>query len=215
MKKTVLLILLLSSFGSSESTQTILLKNEIIELEFVNIKIDEIEFVQSDELIVTSESDIKISTVFKNDVVTITANHEVEMKLYLPQDKTYIYQDEGAQIVFDKEKVTINADDGDEIIFIDGQLSVSDGDGESVVIDKNGIFVKSNDETVVIDSNGIVINSDDEKVEISGFWGKIVGGFIQTITGVTLEVVGKNSTEVMKLIINEQDGEENSNQISY
>ena len=138
-----------------------------------------------------------------------------EMKLYLPQDKTYIYQDEGAQIVFDKEKVTINADDGDEIIFIDGQLSVSDGDGESVVIDKNGIFVKSNDETVVIDSNGIVINSDDEKVEISGFWGKIVGGFIQTITGVTLEVVGKNSTEVMKLIINEQDGEENSNQISY
>ena len=204
MKKITVLILLLSVIGLNANVQKVVLKGNEIELSFENVKIGKIEFIKGKKLIVDCKKDEAVNIEKVAGKFIIFSEMEVKINLKLPENKTYLYTDKDAKIAFNAEKVTIIADDGTEVDFIDGELFVN-SENENVQIGKNGIFVDGNDEIVEISSDGIFVKSDDDNVELTGFFGKLLGGFIGMVTSGAMNLVADNPAKFMKLIINEVD----------
>ena len=113
---------------------------------------------------------------------------------------------EDAKCEFNAEKVVIYSDDGEIVEFSGGNLIVTESDGSKVVeIGSEGIFVTSDDEVVEISSRGIIVETDDESKHLTGFWGKLLGGFIKLVAKSSISLVGKDPGKLMKQIINDKD----------
>jgi hypothetical protein len=111
-------------------------------------------------------------------------------------------------VKFNVQIVTIETDDGELIEFKDGFMTIIEDDGSKIVeIGPEGIFVTDDDEIVEISSRGIIVETEDEDKHLTGFWGRLLGGFVKIIAKSTISVVSKDPGRLMKYIINEDHGE--------
>lgn len=213
MKKIfTLLILLATVFAVAE--QTVQVDGEEIRLQFENIIIKKLSFIDGDEIIIngkTKNVDFKV----EENLLLITAESEENIKLELPAAKKYVYEMEDGVVHFDQEQVLVTKNDGEVIQFKDGNLLVLDGEETRVEIGKDGIFVLEDDQKVEINSQGIIIDSDSEYKELTGFWGKLLGGFIKMVVKGSVSMIGKNPEVIMKSIINEENDEYYDYDISF
>jgi len=107
---------------------------------------------------------------------------------------------------FDSQIVEVITEDGENIKFENGSLQILDDD-ENLVIEINdeGIFVEDDGEKVIIDSEGIFVKDGDEEKNIHNFWGKLLSGFVRSITGGVMSLAGDSSERIVRHIINDND----------
>ncbi|MBC8526287.1 MAG: hypothetical protein H8D22_05365, partial [Candidatus Cloacimonetes bacterium] len=76
-------------------------------------------------------------------------------------------------------------------------------------INNKGIFVNNENEKVEISSKGIIFKCEDEDIELTGFFGKLLGGFIKVVVKTAISTVADTPEKVAKCIINSDLKNEN------
>jgi len=188
----------------SAISQDVLVKDKNIILEFENIRLKDIEFVDSNKIEIehAKKADVIISkekgkVIIKSDVMT-------KIDLLLPMDRLYTLNKDGNKIEFNENKVSIYEGKNKIVEFRDGGLFVTDND-ETVEISSEGIIVNDKDEYVEISSRGIIVDTPDDNQNLTGFWGQLLGGAINFITKISIGWIGNNPEFIVKHIVNDKD----------
>jgi hypothetical protein len=209
MKKALLIVILIViSIILMAVTERVIALDEEIELIFKNVKIKDIEFYDQNEVEVDFSKSDDVKVTKEKNVIRISSDDHAKISLRLPEKKDYIYKTEDTIVKFNVQIVTIETDDGELIEFKDGSMTIIEDDGSKIVeIGPEGIFVTDDDEIVEISSRGIIVETEDEDKHLTGFWGRLLGGFVKIIAKSTISVVSKDPGRLMKYIINDDDGE--------
>ncbi len=202
MRSILVIIMLTAALTLSAVTQEVLIKEKNITLEFDNIHIKDIEFIDGDKIEIEHAKNADVSIVKDKQKVMISSEVSAKIDLLLPLDKIYTLIEDGGRIEFDESSVTIFEDGNKVVEFRDGGLFVTD-DGGTVEISSEGIIVNDDDEHVEISSRGIIVESTDETQHITGFWGQLLGGAINFITRHSIGWIGNNPGFIVKHIIND------------
>ncbi|MCK4655067.1 MAG: DUF4097 family beta strand repeat protein [Candidatus Cloacimonetes bacterium] len=207
MKKVMLiLVLMVISMILIAITEKVAMRSDKIELIFDNVKIKDISFYPEKEIEVNYSKSDEVTVVKEKNVLKVSSGNYAKVSLKLPETKDYIYRLEDAKCEFNAEKVVIYSDDGEIVEFSGGNLIVTESEGSNrVEVGSEGIFVTSDDEVVEISSRGIIVETDDESKHLTGFWGKLLGGFIKLVAKSSISLVGKDPGKLMKQIINDKD----------
>ena len=206
MKSILVMIMVTAVLTLSAVTQDVLIKEKSITLEFENIHIKEIEFVEGNVIEIESAKNVDIEIIHEKGKLIIKSEEVAKIELELPMDKTYLLFDDEGKIEFNENRVTIT-DGGKTVVeFRDGGLFVTD-DEETVEISADGIIVNDEDEYVEISSRGIIVDTADEQQQITGFWGQLLGGAINFITKHSIGWIGNNPGFIIKHIVNDGDYE--------
>ncbi|MBN1949328.1 MAG: DUF4097 family beta strand repeat protein [Candidatus Cloacimonetes bacterium] len=201
-----LMFLLLASLTLPAITQEFQLTADTVTLEFENIKIRDIIFHKSDQVKLRYDSKEEVQVEAGYDRLKITAPHEAGIKLYLPDQKTYVYHRDNSVYTFTPRRMSILGAEGELIEFDEKRLIVQK-DGTSLVeISERGIMVEDDDEKVTIGKEGIIVQSDDEDTQLTGFWGKLLGSVIKSIAHTSVTYAGKRPEKIARLVIND-DGD--------
>ncbi|MBN2460878.1 MAG: hypothetical protein JXB60_04665, partial [Candidatus Cloacimonetes bacterium] len=209
MRKWFILYLIVVNISLFAIIKSVAPQAEEIELVFNNVKIKSLEFIDENEFRIDAKKSTGVDITIDNNKVIFTAPEMTRVKLELPSFKKYLYRSDDGVCRFDSEHLIIEAEDGELIEFKDGNLLIIDEDKTRVEVGEKGIYVFENDETVEISSRGIIVDGEEEYKEITGFWGKLLGGVITAITRGSMHAVGKRPEKIMKYMINDQDDEEN------
>ena len=209
MKKALfIVILIVISIILMAVTERVIALDEEIELIFKNVKIKDIEFYDQNEVEVDFSKSDDVKVTKEKNVIRISSDEHAKISLRLPETKDYIYKTEDTIVKFNVQIVTIETDDGDLIEFKDGFMTIIEDDGSQIVeIGPEGVFVTDDDEIVEISSRGIIVETEDEDKHLTGFWGRLLGGFVKLIAKSTISVVSKDPGRLMKYIINDDDSE--------
>lgn len=207
---TVILCLSVSTITVSANLKTLVIPNieeRYIELVFKNVSIDQLSFHSKSQLKVQSEDQSNVTLEKQADKIVISAEDETEIKVWLPEDKVYNYrfiEDEELVCTFSPDSLIITQNEKPIVILKDGEVLVQDPEQPKakVSITKEGIFVEDEQDKVVIDSEGIFVQSDDDKVEISGPFGKLLGGFVEAIVNAIISDIEEDVSAAAELIIN-------------
>ena len=205
MKSILVAIILTAVLTLSAVTQDVLIKEKDITLEFDNIHIKDIEFIDGNMIEIEHAKNADLMIDKDKQKVIIKAENLAKIDLLLPLDKTYTLIEDGGRIEFNENSVTIFEGGNKVVEFRDGGLFVTD-DGGTVEISSEGIIVNDDDEHVEISSRGIIVESTDETQHITGFWGQLLGGAINFITRHSIGWIGNNPGFIVKHIINDDDG---------
>jgi urease accessory protein UreE len=182
-------------------TERVIALDEEIELIFKNVKIKDIEFYDQNEVEVDFSKSDDVKVTKEKNVIRISSDDYAKVSLHLPETKNYIYKTEDAVVKFNVQIVTIETDDGDLIEFKDGSMTVIEDNGSQIVeIGPEGIFVTDDDEIVEISSRGIIVETEDEDKHLTGFWGRLLGGFVKLIAKSSISVVSKDPGR-MKMMV--------------
>lgn len=208
--KIIIMILLLLSFVNSVlyalTKEVSLKKYDEVELVFSGVTLDNISFYPKNDLITEWDKHENVKIETKRNLICFSSEDKAEVSLWLPDDKTYIYRfrDEEDVICKFNNETVIFSKEGDKVLtYKDGEFFIKDDEDNSAVkICKEGIFVTEGDEKVEISSEGIIVQSEDEDVNLTGFWGKLLGGFIKVVVNAGLSTIGDTPEEVAKSIIN-------------
>jgi len=204
MKRYILVIVILMFLISlSAAEQDVMVKENKLMLEFHNIQIDDIEFVDGDVVNIEHSDKDKVQIELNDGTLKITSDKLSDIDLELPNSKLFVIQKDGARIEFSESRVSILDNERTLVEFRDGGLFVTD-DGETVEISADGIIVDDNEDHVEISSRGIIVDTPDEQQNITGFWGQLLGGAINFITKHTIGWIGNNPGFIIKHIINDR-----------
>ena len=204
MKSILVMIMVTAVLTLSAVTQDVLVKEKNITLEFENIHIKDIEFIDGNKIEIEHAKKADVTMVIEKNKVIIKAENSAKIDLLLPTEKIYTLIEDGAKIEFNESRVTIIEGEDKVVEFRDGGLFVTDG-GETVEISSEGIIVNDGDEYIEVSSRGIIVESPDETQHITGFWGQLLGGAINFITRHSVGWIGNNPGFIIKHIINDDD----------
>ncbi len=206
------LILLVSTVVFGGELKKIQCPSSLVTLEFNNVKLKKVEFVDDSYISYKVVNDsFKVNVKVNSDkVIFASKNPKIRAKisLYLPKSKTYeTFIQKTQRCKFDNQKIEAEIGDEQRVIITKGVVKVLDEDNNQIVkVGKGGIYVNDKDELVKIDDNGIFIKSSDEDVKnYNGFWAKLlaktISGFTSFVMDLSLKDIGKNVAK----IINEQN----------
>lgn len=199
-------ILLLASLALPAVTQEFQVTADTVTLEFENIKIRDIIFHKSDLVKLRYDRQEEVQVEAGYDRLRITAPHDAGIKLYLPDQKTYVYHRDNSVFTFTPSGMSILGAEGELVEFDEKHLIVQK-DGTSLVeISERGIMVEDDDEKVTIGKEGIIVQSDEEDTQLTGFWGKLLGSVIKSIAHTSVSYAGKRPEKIARLVIND-DGD--------
>ncbi|MBT3756422.1 MAG: hypothetical protein HOG24_09100 [Candidatus Cloacimonetes bacterium] len=205
MKRSIFIMMMLAAvIGLSAVTQEVLMNEKNIILEFDNVNIKEIEFIEGNVIVIEHSKNFDVEIIQEKGKMIVKSENIAKVELELPIEKTYTLMENEAKIEFDYSRVTIIEDETTVVEFRDGGLFVTEGE-DTVEISADGIIVHDDDEHVEISSSGIIIDSPDEQQRITGFWGQLLGGAINFITKHSIGWIGNNPGFIVKHIVN--DGE--------
>lgn len=204
MKSILVMIMVMAVITLSAVTQDVLIKEKNITLEFENIHIKAIEFIDGNKIEIEHAKKVDVIIVKEKGKVIIKAENSAKINLLLPTEKIYTLIEDGGKIEFNESRVTIFEGENKVVEFRDGGLFVTDGE-ETVEISSEGIIVNDGDEYVEISSRGIIIETPDETQYITGFWGQLLGGAISFVTKHSVGWIGNNPGFIVKHIINDDD----------
>jgi len=92
---------------------------------------------------------------------------------------------------------------------LDGTLTVTDENATEVVkIGKDGIWIDGEDGHVEIGENGIIVE-DEDNTNLSGFWGRLLGGFVRMVVKASISHVGESPEKIVKYFVNEKIDDNN------
>jgi len=210
---TLIMLSLLTAELNATTQEVSLKKLKEVELVFNGVTIDKISFYPENDLIAKYDKHENVKIETKGNKVYLSSEDKAEIKLYLPESKTYIYnfkKNEDVICKFNSEKLVVS-DKGEEIVkYKDGEFLVYNReDSTKVKINKDGILVSDNEENVKIDSEGIIIQGEDENIELTGFFGKLLSGFIEVVVKTSISAVADTPEKVAKCIINSDLKNEN------
>ncbi|RLC51223.1 MAG: hypothetical protein DRH79_06505 [Candidatus Cloacimonadota bacterium] len=207
MKRSLVALLLFTSLSLIAVTESFKFKTDDIQLELENVILKDVEFHKSDLIEVRYDDSAEIKFEQSAQVLSIMAQKEkTKIRLYLPQDKKYMYENSDGICTFDKKTLNFDADDAFIIISEDG-LKVKDySDGDCVIINDDGIIVDNSDEQICITDSGVHIEGD-ESIHIEGLLGFIVGAFVKGVSNAALSSIGKTPDRIFKYIVNNEDEE--------
>jgi len=200
----IITVLLLSVFFLHGVQEEFSFSEQEVLLKFENVKVKDISFYDGNEVIVkyAQKDELKIEIV--DNLLSLSSRYEARISLKLPDNKTYRFSKDGVSCFFNIEMLEINT--GDEIVrFTRDKLEVFENDNTKVEIGERGILVLDDDQRVEISSEGIIVEGDEYK-ELTGFWGKMLGGLIKTIVKTSVSLVGKSPEKIAKHIINNDEG---------
>ena len=204
MKSIFVMIMVTAVITLSAVTQDVLVKDKNITLEFENIHIKNIEFIDSNKIEIEHAKNTDVEIVKEKNKVIFKADRTAKIDLLLPLEKIYTLIEDGGKIEFNENRVTIIEGEEKVVEFRDGGLFVTE-DGGTVEISSEGIIVNDGDEFVEVSSRGIIVESTDETKHITGFWGQLLGGAINFITKHSVGWIGNNPGFIVKHIINDDD----------
>lgn len=204
MKSIFVMIMVTAVITLSAVTQDVLVKDKNITLEFENIHIKDIEFIDSNKIEIEHAKNTDVEIVKEKNKVIFKADRTAKIDLLLPLEKIYTLIEDGGKIEFNENRVTIIEGEEKVVEFRDGGLFVTE-DGGTVEISSEGIIVNDGDEFVEVSSRGIIVESPDETKHITGFWGQLLGGAINFITKHSVGWIGNNPGFIVKHIINDDD----------
>ena len=206
MKSILVMIMVTAVITLPAVTQDVLVKEKNVTLEFENIHIKDIEFIDSNKIEIEHAKNTDVEIMKEKNKVIFKADETAKIDLLLPLGKTYSLIEEGGKIEFNENRVTIIEGKEKVVEFRDGGLFVTE-DGGTVEISSEGIIVNDDNEHVEISSRGIIVESPDETQHITGFWGQLLGGAINFITKHSVGWIGNNPGFIVKHIINDDDYE--------
>ena len=206
MKSILVMIMVTAVITLPAVTQDVLVKEKNVTLEFENIHIKDIEFIDSNKIEIEHAKNTDVEIMKEKNKVIFKADKTAKIDLLLPLGKTYSLIEEGGKIEFNENRVTIIEGKEKVVEFRDGGLFVTE-DGGTVEISSEGIIVNDGDEFVEVSSRGIIVESPDETQHITGFWGQLLGGAINFITKHSVGWIGNNPGFIVKHIINDDDYE--------
>lgn len=195
---TVLAIFALSLFAGDTSYR--LPANEV-ELCLENITIRSIEFSSESTMTVNAKGDVNVHV--DGSKVYISAAENEKAKLVLPDYITYNYSKNGLSCEFTSSSALCITEDNEIIEFADGQMVIRNAEGELIKIGKEGVLINDGGDRVEISSDGIIVEDEDDNKQITGFWGKLLGGVINSVVKISIGKIAENPGEIMKSIINE------------
>ncbi len=204
MRSIFVMIMVTAVITLSAVTQDVLVKDKNITLEFENIHIKDIEFIDSNKIEIEHAKNTDVEIVKEKNKVIFKADRTAKIDLLLPLEKIYTLIEDGGKIEFNENRVTIIEGEEKVVEFRDGGLFVTE-DGGTVEISSEGIIVNDGDEFVEVSSRGIIVESPDETKHITGFWGQLLGGAINFITKHSVGWIGNNPGFIVKHIINDDD----------
>jgi len=205
MKRSIIVVIMISAaLLLSAVTQDITVKEKALTLEFDNVFIKDIVFVDGNDIVIDHAKDAKVIISKDKQVINIKAEDYAKIKLEFPIGKIYTLIVDGGKVEFNENRVSIFEDNVKKVEFRDGGLFITD-DGENVEISSDGILVNSGDEFVEVSSRGIIVETPEESQHITGFWGQLLGGAINLITKSTIGWIGNNPGYIVKHMINDDD----------
>jgi len=202
MRSLLITIMLTAVLMLSAVTQEVLVKGDTVTLEFENIHLKDVEFIDSNKIMIEHGKKADVEIIREEQKVKFLADSMTKIKLLLPLSKTYTLGEEDGKIEFNEKRVSIFEGKNKVVEFRDGGLFVTDND-ETVEISSEGIIVNDEDEYVEISSRGIIVESSDENQHITGFWGQLLGGAINFITKFSIGWIGNNPGFIVKHIVND------------
>ncbi|MDP8201902.1 MAG: hypothetical protein P9M11_07140 [Candidatus Tenebribacter burtonii] len=204
MKSILVMIMITAVLTLSAVTQDVFVNEKNVTLEFENIHIKDIEFIDGNKIEIEHTKNTDVEIVKEKNKIIFKADKTAKINLLLPLEKIYTFFEDGGKIEFNENRVTIIEGEEKVVEFRDGGLFVTDND-ETVEISSEGIIVNDADEHVEISSRGIIVESSDENQHITGFWGQLLGGAINFITRHSVGWIGNNPGFIIKHIINDDD----------
>jgi len=204
MKSILVMIMVTAVLTLSAVTQDVLVKEKNVTLEFENIHIKDIEFIDGNKIEIEHTKNTDVEIVKEKNKIIFKADKTAKINLLLPLEKIYTFFEDGGKIEFNENRVTIIEGEEKVVEFRDGGLFVTE-DGGTVEISSEGIIVNDGDEFVEVSSRGIIVESPDETQHITGFWGQLLGGAINFITRHSVGWIGNNPGFIIKHIINDDN----------
>ena len=175
MRSILVMIMVTAVLTLLAVTQDVLIKEKNVILEFENIHIKDIKFIDSNKIEIEHAKNTDVEIVKEKNKVIFMADKSAKIDLLLPLGKIYSLIKDGAKIEFTESRVTIFEGKNKVVEFRDGGLFVTDGS-----------------ETVEISSEGIIVNDGDEYVEVSSrgsLWNHLMKQSILLDSGVNFWVV--------------------------
>ena len=184
--------------------QKVHIKANEIELKFENVKIKNIEFYSGKDVEI-DYTDQVVTVVKQDNLITISSDDLSKISVKLPENKKYIlHLEEGKICKFDIEQVEFTGDDGEILRFKDGTLTVMDNNEKTIVtVGADGIFVEDDGEYVEISEKGIIVEGEDN-TNLTGFWGKLLGGFVRAVVKTSINYIGKSPERIVKYLVNHE-----------
>jgi hypothetical protein len=205
MKRSLVVLILLTSLSLIAVTESFEFKAEDIQLELENVILKDVEFHKSDFIEVKYNDKAEIKFEQSTQILSIKAlKEDTKIRLYLPQDKKYLYENDDGICKFDDETLNFDAEDAFIIISETG-IKVNDySGGDSVIINDEGIFVNDDEQYVRVTNTGVHIEGDDP-IHIEGLLGFVVGTFVKNVTNLALSSIGRSPDRIFKYIVNNED----------
>lgn len=210
MKRMVFCITLLVVFATVlfSAQQEIELPKGEVELQFDNVKLRDLTFIDSKNARIISEDKDEVKVTLEKQILRIASSKPVKIALELPKNKTYTFEKAKLSSRFTDTMVTLHDRTEDAIVVLkDKTLSVEKTDGTKVAeISPEGIFAYEDDQIVTIGKEGIIIEGDGKDKQFTGFWGKMLGTFVRLITGGVMSVVDSSPEKIIADVVNDEQG---------
>ncbi|MBC8526198.1 MAG: hypothetical protein ISS28_00855 [Candidatus Cloacimonetes bacterium] len=213
---TLIMLSLLTAEIQAATQEVSLKKLKEVELVFNGVTLDNILFYPKNDLITKYDKHENVKIESKGNKVYLSSEDEAKIKLWLPENKTYIYRfrkkdNDNVICKFNPDTLVVLLNGKKILTFKDKKYLIQDVDEDStkIRINNKGIFVNNENEKVEISSKGIIVKGEDENVELTGFFGKLLGGFIKIIVKASISAVGDTPEKVAKHIINSDLKNEN------
>ncbi|MCF7912790.1 MAG: DUF4097 domain-containing protein [Candidatus Cloacimonetes bacterium] len=210
MKKYGFIILILAVFSlliAKGSTEVFKFTQELIELSFDNVKVEQVSFISGSELEVKSDFEGVIYNQDKHYLGISSPKKKAKIWLKLPAKKKYHVSIGDGNFYFDQEGLKLITNEGQEF-FVDGKILRVIDEGQEVLVYKNGdLVISENDgDIVTINNEGITTVKDgfgrnDEN--LTNFWGKTLAAIIGVAARTAMIAIGDTPEEVIKTSLNE------------
>ncbi|MCF7859259.1 MAG: DUF4097 domain-containing protein [Candidatus Cloacimonetes bacterium] len=207
MKISIILIIMSAALVLSAVTQDFELKDHSIILEFDNIHIKDIDFINSKKMVVEHSKRDNVTIFKENNKFIFKSNNSAKIEIGLPKGITYVFIKDGAKLEFNESRISIAESSNKFVEYRVGKIIIND-DGDKVEIGADGINVINNEDYVEISSRGLIVETEGESKHITGFWGQLLGGTVNFITKLSIGWLGNNPGVVIKHLVND-DGNEN------
>ena len=209
MKKLIivitLLVLLKCSVYAREYSQSIVIDDNLVELRFENIKVEDVTFTDSNEIIIDYNRKDVITKQEDHVLILISPKKEAKVSLHLPDKIKYHVKLEEGNLYFNSEGVSIFLNDGTKIIMNGKQIEVYEYNAEIILYEDGTFIMNSEDEgKVEITSDGIFIKKiDGAESELTNFWGKVISAISGLTIRSVMNIAGENPEEVAVSSLNE------------
>lgn len=210
MKRIVSFLLLLILFSTllSSIQQEIELPEGEIELRFDNVKLNDLSFIEGEKVRIISDNEDIVTANIDYQILKISSIKPIKIDLELPQDRTYTYEKTDLFCRFSVSMITlIDKRDETTITIKDKILIVQEKDGTKIAeIGPEGIYAYDDNEIVRIGKDGIIIEGDGKDTQFTGFWGKMLGGFIRLVTSGVMSVIDSSPDKIITDVVNDEKG---------